>query len=470
MHQNHKGKRKGFTLLEILLVIATIGILAAIVLVAINPNRQIAQARNAQRRADVNTIYKALEQYLIDNQSYTVGGTGITTTTKNVCKTGNKTTTDTLSPTTLCDGKVDLRVLVPTYIAGIPVDPSGGEYKVSINSTNNRISVTAPSAELGQTIAINLQPPTTEELIQAQITAGTLVPTGTQQLVLGRLVYKNNAGTQTYIDPATTTRTCPANYIPVPGNSMYGTTDFCVMKYEAKTGSGTLAATTAAAGTPQVNISQTNAITACSLNGAGYGLINNAEWMTIARNIEAQSSNWRNGVLGSTDASGGGLYRGHSDDTPSNALAANTNDSQGYEGTGNANETPVSRERRTHTLSNGEVIWDMSGNVWEWTDNTILGKDQPTGSSTGFNWRQYTAITNYGTLSYDLTRPSNNTWNSTQNMGQIYNDGTSTNNTSYAFLRGGSWDNTTFAGVFTLFLTVTPTGTSYNIGFRCVVR
>ena len=182
----YRKRQKGFTLLEILLVIAAIGILAVIVLVAINPNRQISQARDAQRRSDVNTIYKAIEQYLIDKGSYP---NGINEEPKEVCKTGNNTITDELIPTTLCDGKVDLRVLVPDYIASIPVDPIGGVYRVNRNLESNRISITAPSTELGQTIAINLVNLTTEQLIQAQITAGTLVPTGTQQLVLNRLVY-----------------------------------------------------------------------------------------------------------------------------------------------------------------------------------------------------------------------------------------------------------------------------------------
>jgi type II secretion system protein G len=126
-------QNKGFTLLEILLVIAAIGILAAIVLVAINPNRQLAQARNAQRRSDINTIYKALEQYLIDNGSYP---NSVNSNYKDICKTG----TEQVGGATDCSGKADLRVLVPTYIAAMPSDPSGGEYRVGING-NNKVAV-----------------------------------------------------------------------------------------------------------------------------------------------------------------------------------------------------------------------------------------------------------------------------------------------------------------------------------------
>jgi prepilin-type N-terminal cleavage/methylation domain-containing protein len=414
MKQTHKSTSRGFTLLEILLVIAAIGILAAIVLVAINPTRQINQARQAAISSEKNAIEKALQQELIDTGNYPSSIDGVQ---RKICS--STVTTDCINITS---------DLVPNYIAAIP---TGGTYTVA-RGNDGRVYVNT------STTAANLS--------------------------------------------------CPTGYIKVPGNSLYQTKDFCVMKYEAKavatsaptvgltepnTGYNTIAnnttATTSvngravasvASGYPIVNINQTTAASYCTT--AGASLITNAEWMTIARNIEAQPSNWTGGTVGS-----GGLWRGHSDNSPVNALAANTDDNLGYEGTGN---TSPSIERRTHTLSNGEVIWDLSGNVWEWTNDTILGKDQPTGSSTGFNWREYTAITNYGTLSYDLTRPSNNTWNSTQNMGQIYSDGTSTNNTANAFIRGGASASTVPAGVFTLYLNYIPAFTYVEVGFRCVLR
>jgi prepilin-type N-terminal cleavage/methylation domain-containing protein len=148
--QRSKREQKGFTLLEILLVIATIGILAAIVIIAINPNKQLAQARDAQRRSDINTIYKASEQYLIDNGIYP---SSVNSNLKEICNTGNKTLTDTLSPATLCDNKADLRVLVPTYLAAIPTAPSGGIYRIGTNG-NNKIAVYT-IGESNQTIAIN---------------------------------------------------------------------------------------------------------------------------------------------------------------------------------------------------------------------------------------------------------------------------------------------------------------------------
>lgn len=62
------NRKKGFTLIEILVVIGIIGILATVVLVAVNPSRQFKQARDSQRVANINTILNALGQNIADHE------------------------------------------------------------------------------------------------------------------------------------------------------------------------------------------------------------------------------------------------------------------------------------------------------------------------------------------------------------------------------------------------------------------
>ena len=60
----------GFSLVELLIVIAVIGVLTSVLVVVINPSAQIARAHDAQRKSDLRQIQSALEMYRSDNGTY----------------------------------------------------------------------------------------------------------------------------------------------------------------------------------------------------------------------------------------------------------------------------------------------------------------------------------------------------------------------------------------------------------------
>ncbi len=70
----NKQNKKGFTLIEILVVISIIGFIAASAMYALNNAR--VKARDAKRLSDIKILQKALEMYYDDNNLYPGGSNG----------------------------------------------------------------------------------------------------------------------------------------------------------------------------------------------------------------------------------------------------------------------------------------------------------------------------------------------------------------------------------------------------------
>ena len=300
------------------------------------------------------------------------------------------------------------------------------------------------------------------------INTTTCVISGTPSNILGLTTYSvtavNSVGSSTAASVILSV--CPANYIRVPANSTLGVSEFCVSQFEMKNVSGV--ATSQAASTPWVAISQVSSKSACNALGTGYDLISNPEWITIAREIEKTDSNWSGGSKGV-----GMLNRGHSDTSPNSALAV-TDINDPYIGTDN-NSGQVAgsgwEQKRTHALSNGQVIWDFAGNVWEWIDWNLGSVVNSAPTSCAAAWTQFPSVAcpaltsaNYMPGNPGLVTAS--LYNSSYGLGQFFGGG----GDGGAPLRGGSYSEGDRSGVFTAYINNSPDSTHLNGGYRCVFR
>jgi type IV pilus assembly protein PilA len=151
MKKYRNSESRGFTLIEILLVLGIIAILAGIVLVAINPARQFKQARDSQRVSNVNAILNAIGQNIADHRgTFTCDGTAVVlplapgAVMRSSAAGGGAGASFDIEP-----------CLVPVYLAQLPHDPSvtqpgaAGEYDtgytVSRDEDTDRITISAQS-------------------------------------------------------------------------------------------------------------------------------------------------------------------------------------------------------------------------------------------------------------------------------------------------------------------------------------
>ena len=133
---------KGFSLIELLLVVAIIGILSTTLIVAINPRRQFAKARDTERETDLVGILSTVQQYAAEHS-------GELPDTDGDSETNNFPATSTCIGTGL--GCFDLAAagevgeeLVPVYLLTMPVDPQDGDdtdtgYEIYVDANGHLI-------------------------------------------------------------------------------------------------------------------------------------------------------------------------------------------------------------------------------------------------------------------------------------------------------------------------------------------
>jgi len=368
-----EGERS-FTLVELLIVIAILAVLAAAVVIVLNPAELVSQSRDSKRISDIKSIASAVDILIVDKTDPNLGD-------------------ENFVFISLPDVNEDC-----SGISGLPVLPSGWAYRCVSPSDLTKINgdgwipVDFTTINGGSPLSyLPLDPKNDinnfyqyvssdkKYEVQALFESVKFQPTGGED---GGSSTRYEKGNNLSLSPYTT----QDNWIKVPGNSHFGTSDFWTMKYEAKcvssatnqpltdphlaffysnrdalcTSANGRYVASAPKGYPISFISHDQAKSYCQSLGAH--LMTNEEYMTLARNVESVKNNWSGGSVGE-----GYLYAGN---TGGHAvdLQASGSDKEGYFGV----DTTTGPYRRTNTLTNGAVVWDLAGSVFEHVMRTML--------------------------------------------------------------------------------------------------
>jgi formylglycine-generating enzyme required for sulfatase activity len=181
-------------------------------------------------------------------------------------------------------------------------------------------------------------------------------------------------------------------------------------------------------GIPWVRINFAAAKAACK--EIGGELITELQWLAIAHDVANQDCNWTGGKVGEGD-----LFQGLRNDTVN----------EGQPGTF---ISPDTTEQRWLTLSNGERICDLNGNIYQWVFDNVQGDEKGiiardfAEDSPSITTPQFPSEEN-GMGNYDVWDWSGR-----------------------ALVRGGYWYSGSSAGVFCL-NGDWPGSESGDVGFRC---
>lgn len=145
-----KKQRKGFTLVELVIVIAILGILAAYAV----PKYQglVEQARSAEARAQLGTVRSALGIYYAKNHGQypaTLDGTifadGTVPTVEVTKQDGTVISANTVTPSSTTDGKIT---------ASDVTDVSGWIYEVTTDKTQCDVRINAKGLDTSVTPSV----------------------------------------------------------------------------------------------------------------------------------------------------------------------------------------------------------------------------------------------------------------------------------------------------------------------------